>query len=157
MELRSYLLERLDHGQRSLEDALEGVTDVQARAGADPQWKRYRFGVGLDGSIAGILHHVAAWKHAIADGLEGGGFPDVTALYPHDSGFEGLRYWLSSGHARIQRSLERMRPETLDRRLVLEGESLTVAQLLSIVIEHDHYHAGQINLLRQQQGHLLEN
>ena len=34
-----------------------------------------------------------------------------------------------------------------------EGETAPLARLLSYLIEHDFYHAGQIQLLRQLQGY----
>lgn len=155
MDLGNYLERQLGRGHRELAQSLEGVTAEEAGLGKRPSWRRYRFGTGLDGSIAGIVWHVAAWKHVIADGLEGGGFPDAEAVLPHGSGWSGLQEWLAAGHARLSRIFAENVPTEgwLERQVLLEGEILTIADLFTIVIEHDHYHAGQINLLRQQMGH----
>lgn len=152
LSLHAYLHDRLGHAHRELARSLEGVTEAEARWGADPNWRREQFGVGLDGSIAGIVWHVAAWKHVIADGLEGGGFPDAEAVLPHDYGWPGMLEWLRSGHARMARLLEEnaAREGWLDTTVTLEGGQLSILDLFGIVIEHDHYHAGQVNLLRQQ-------
>ncbi len=150
--LHTYVSDRLGHAHRELGRSLEGVTEAEAWWGVDANWRRERFGVGLDGSIAGIVWHVAAWKHVIADGLEGGGFPDAEAVLPHDFGWSGMLEWLRSGHARMARLLEENseREGWLETLVTLEGERLSVLEVLGIVIEHDHYHAGQVNLLRQQ-------
>jgi uncharacterized damage-inducible protein DinB len=155
--LHQHLERRIAASYRQLRRSLEGLTEQEARHGASRRWRRYRFGTGLDGSIAGIVWHVAAWKHVLADGLDSGVFPDVEAVLPHEAGWAGLVAWLEGGHVRLLRALEEARPEELDRTLSLEGESLAVHELIAVVIEHDQYHAGQANLLRQQMGHELSD
>lgn len=151
--LKDYLHHRLTRGYRRLVRSLEGIPEDEARRGGNPSWRRYRFGTGLDGSIAGIVYHLAAWKHVAADGLEGGTFPDAEAVLPHGFGWTGLLDWLESGNARLLRALEELKPEDLDRTIVWEGHSMPVHELYSHMIEHDQYHTGQVYLLRQQMGH----
>src|SRR4051794_20917353 len=100
--LHAYLRNRLEHAYRELERSLDGVDAVEACWGADPRWSRYRHGAGLDGSIQGIVRHVAAWKHVVADGLDSrsDAFPDAEAVLPHEEGWAGLRAWLGSGQLR---------------------------------------------------------
>lgn len=43
-------------------------------------------------------------------------------------------------------------PPWLATRVVLAGEEMTVADLLAHLLEHDQYHAGQVNLLRLRYG-----
>ena len=155
LSLKEYLRLQLGHGYRAFTETLRDLTEEQARAGASPDWKRYRYGVGLDGSIAGIVWHVAVWKHVAADGIEGGAFPDAEALLPHGFGWSGQLEWLASGHARVLRALDELPSAEMERRVTLEDETLPLFALFGILIEHDHYHAGQVNLLRQQQGHAL--
>jgi uncharacterized damage-inducible protein DinB len=151
--LYDYLKGRMAHAYRQLSRSLEGLSEEDARRGADPEWRRYRFGFGLDGSIAGIAWHVAAWKHVAADGLEGGTFPDVEAVLPHGFGWPGVLEWVESGQARLVRVVEERPPEELERLVTLEGQTMPVYELLAHMIEHDHYHTGQIYMLRQQMGH----
>jgi uncharacterized damage-inducible protein DinB len=152
MTIHAFLKHRLDHAYRELERSLAGVDDVEARWGADPHWRRFRHGAGLDGSIQGIVRHVAAWKHVVSDGLDSGtdAFPDAEAVLPHEEGWAGLRAWLGSGQMRLLRDLGEIAPDGLERTVTLEGESLPLHALFALMLEHDHYHAGQINLLRQQ-------
>ncbi len=154
--LKDYLRSQIAHGYRAFCGTLEGVTEEQARAGGSETWRRYRFGVGLDGSIAGIVWHVAVWKHVVADGIDGGSFPDAEAVLPHGWGWSGQLEWLASGHARLLRVLDELPEVQLERTVVLEGEHLSLLAVFNIIVEHDHYHAGQVNLIRQQQGHTLD-
>jgi uncharacterized damage-inducible protein DinB len=155
--LHEYLKSRLLDAYRELSRSLAGLSEADARAGASVEWRRYRYGIGLDGSIAGMVWHVAAWKHVLADGIEGGVFPDVEAVLPHDFGWSGLLHWLESGHARLARALEELKAEDLERLLTLEGRPTPLLSLFSIAMDHDRYHAGQVNLLRQQMGHVFSN
>lgn len=158
-----YLKQRLEHAYGQLEKGLAGLTETDARRCADPKWRRYRFGTGLDGSIWGIVWHVAAWKHTVADGLDTGIFPDAEGVLPHEPvfasepGWPGLQAWLESGHKRLVRILEETSPADLERKLTLEGQTLTELDLFTLMFEHDQYHAGQVLLLRQQAGHVLDD
>jgi uncharacterized damage-inducible protein DinB len=155
--LYEFLRQRLESGYRQLLQAVEGLTEEDARRGADSHWRRYRYGAGLDGSIAGIVWHVAAWKHVMADGLDSrvNAFPDAEAVLPHEPGWSGLRAWLISGQARLLRALDETSAEGIEREVAIEGQRMPVWKLLAHMVEHDHYHAGQINLLRQHMGHVL--
>ena len=109
LSLAEHLRRRQAAAYRQLSKSLAGLTEADALRGKEPSWRRYRFGVGLDGSICGIVRHVAVWKHVTAAGLE--------------------------------------------RAVRWEGQSLALLDVYTHLIEHDQYHAGQVNLLRQQWGH----
>src|SRR5207248_3757938 len=95
--LHSYLCKALARGFRELSRSLKGLSEEDAGRGADPGWRRYRHGAGLDGSIAGIVRHVAGWKHAVAAALESGACPPVESLSPPEPDWPGLLEWLESG------------------------------------------------------------
>lgn len=141
---------------RRLRESLAGLSEEDAAAAARDDWRRYRFGTGLDGSIAGIVRHVATWKHAAAEGLQTGTFPDAETVLPSQLSWNELRTALAEGHRRLSVELERLSDETLDNAVTWEGHPMPLHALLAHMIEHDQYHAGQINLLRQQLGHQLE-
>lgn len=88
--LHAYLLERLHTGFREFDRAAAGLTESQSRIATDPNWRRYRWGIGLNGSIAGIVRHVAAWKEIAAAGVESGRFPADNEVRPEAAGWEGL-------------------------------------------------------------------
>jgi uncharacterized damage-inducible protein DinB len=157
MDLKNYLRLGVTRAYRQLSRSLAGLEPEDARRGADPNWKQYRHGTGLDGSIEGIVRHVAAWKHVAAAGLESGTFPDPESLAPPAyETWTALLERLRDGHHRLTRALDALPPADLDREVTLEGETMPLWAVLTHMLEHDQYHAGQINLLRQQYGHSFE-
>lgn len=153
--LHEHLRRAQARAYRQLARSLDGLSDEDAARGADPGWRTYRFGVGLDGSIRGIVRHVALWKGSAADGLASGAFPSSTEASLPD-GWPDLLCRLEEGHCRLSRALEALAPADLELRVTWEGESMRLADLFAHLAEHDLYHAGQVNLLRQQMGHCLE-
>jgi uncharacterized damage-inducible protein DinB len=141
---------------RRFQESLHGLTEAEAEARAREDWRQYRFSTGLDGSIRGIVRHVATWKHAAAAGLASGTFPAAEGVLPDSLSWAALLEALNEGHARLAAELACHRDEELDRSVTWEGHPMPVHVLLAHMIEHDQYHAGQINLLRQQLGHVLE-
>ena len=150
--LHEYLSRRLPAAYRQLHRALEDVDAAQAAVGADLAWRQYRFGYGLDGSIFGIVRHVAAWKQIAAVGLATGEWPEPEATSAATEDWDELLAALEAGQAALERELERRAPEALAETVSFSGWPMTVAEVFAHLLEHDQYHAGQINLLRQQHG-----
>jgi uncharacterized damage-inducible protein DinB len=155
LSLKSHLQDRARSAYRRLRESLTDLTAADADKDARPDWRRYRFGTGLDGSITGIVRHLAVWKHAAAHGLRSGVFPDAELLLPDALTGDELLAWLDAGHEALAMELARLPEEELANTVAWEGHSMPVHILLAHMIEHDQYHAGQINLLRQQWGHDL--
>jgi uncharacterized damage-inducible protein DinB len=153
LSLRAHLERQMRVAFRHLRRAIEGLSEAQAREGARDDWRRYRWGVGLDGSIAGIVWHVAAWKQIFAQGLETGVFPAEEEVAPPGTNWSTLREWLTEGQARIERAFEPLSETALAETREWEGEMAPVTQFLIYVIDHDIYHTGQIELLRQLRGY----
>jgi uncharacterized damage-inducible protein DinB len=133
--------------------AVEGLSAAQACEGARPDWRRYRWGTGLDGSIAGIVWHAAAWKQIFAQGLETGAFPGEDDVASPGTDWPTLREWLADGQARMESAFERLSDAALAEIGDWEGHREPLARLLTYLIEHDVYHAGQVELLRQLRGY----
>jgi uncharacterized damage-inducible protein DinB len=151
--LREHLARQLRSAYRGLSKAVEGVSEAQAREGAQPDWRRYRWGSGLDGSIAGIVCHVAWWKHLFGQGLETDAFPGESDVAPPGTDWSTLRAWLTDGQTRMERAFERLSDAALAETREWEGHREPLARLLAYLIEHDVYHAGQVELLRQLRGY----
>ena len=151
--LRDHLAHQVRSAYRTLWKAIEGLSEAQAREGATPDWRRYRWGTGLDGSIAGIVCHAALWKQIFAQGLETGAFPGEGDVAPPGADWTMLRAWLADGQARLERAFEPLSDSALAETREWEGHSEPLAQLLTYLIEHDIYHAGQVELLRQLRGY----
>lgn len=98
-------------------------------------------------SILAVLHHLGIGKLIAADRCFGSGslrFEDVT---PPDSLRDLLR-WLIQAHEAIREPLGFLRDPQLDEPRLIAGRSLPVERILERSIEHDLYHAGEINVLR---------
>lgn len=57
--------------------------------------------------------------------------------------------WLGDGHERLRRAIATLADEDLDRsRMTNWGEPRETRWILTVMIQHDVYHAGEINHLR---------
>jgi len=111
---------------------------------------------GAERSIASILEHVGWAKWMYEDyafgsrSLRG----DVPPLVPADGSpsrpRDELLAWLDEGHRRWVASVQALTDDAeLDReRLANWGDHLPTRDLISILIGHDFYHAGEINHAR---------
>jgi len=154
--LHDHLQTRLASAYRRLQESLAGLSPDDAVIGGRDNWRRYRFGVGLNGSIEGIVRHVATWKHAAAEGLLQGNFPEAESVLPSELTWDALLLALAHGQQRLASALDQLSEEELGASVSWEGQAMPRHLLLAHMIEHDQYHTGQINLLRQQFGHDLE-
>jgi uncharacterized damage-inducible protein DinB len=151
--LRDHLARQIRSAYRTLWKAIQGLSEDQAREGAKPDWRQYRWGTGLDGSIAGIVCHAALWKQIFAQGLATGVFPGERDAAPPGTDWSTLRDWLEDGQARVERAFEQLSDAALAETREWEGHSEPLTHLLTYLIEHDVYHAGQVELLRQLRGY----
>jgi hypothetical protein len=61
--------------------------------------------------------------------------------------------WLREGHARLRRSVAVLNDAELDRpRMTNWGERKETRWIVAVLIQHDLYHAGEINHLRALHG-----
>lgn len=115
---------------------------------SDRDWARVPDGGGR--TIGAILGHVGGTKymyenHAFGDATLEYGVPPVAPPL----GREALIAWLREGHRRFTSSLA----ATTDFRLLEERPNpshvrLPLREIVRTVLEHDLYHAGEINHLR---------
>jgi hypothetical protein len=154
--LAAYLKRRAERHFRYLYDQIEGITESEARADRLPGWPGHRWGIGQDGSIAGIVYHVAAWKQLtlplFAPGGQAGTAADFDAtLAPPLDDWPGLRAWLRQVGAAWNAELARLPESAFDETREWEGTTLTMAKIVTEMLEHDLMHASQIEYLRQRQ------
>jgi uncharacterized damage-inducible protein DinB len=154
--LHEHLKDRTGACYRQVIRSLEGLSEADARRGGDPHWRRYRYGTGLDGSVAGIVVHVAVWKHVAAGGVAAGEFAEAAEVRA-PAGWQDLLGWLEAGQRRLTHALENLDPAHFDDMVLWAGISLPLHRVFTHMLEHDQYHAGQIYLLRQQAGHTLSD
>ena len=152
--ISDFLKHRGDKAYRSLLNEIEGVDAEQALAGKRSHWTSHRWGVGQNGSIAGIVYHVAAWKSMTLEmfdtelkTLETVAFDGASAPAPDD--WEGIVAWLKTVGDQWNEALQNLTGAEFDTEKIWEGSSLTVAEFVTEIYEHDVQHASQIEYLRQ--------
>lgn len=99
-------------------------------------------------SIRHLLEHLGMAKMVATNRCFGDGrlqFADVT---PPERWRKVLR-WLTKAHEGLREPLGFLQDEQLDELRPIFAQSLSIEQLIEANIEHDYYHAGEINRLRE--------
>ena len=106
-------------------------------------------------SIADIVEHVGECKfmyenHAFGDGSLTWDDPFVAGSAACST-LTAARAWLQEAHARLRRSIASLDDaELLHPRMTNWGEAKETRWIISVMIQHDLYHAGEINHIRSQ-------
>jgi uncharacterized damage-inducible protein DinB len=111
-------------------------------------------------NIRELVDHAGVAKYLYGDHLFGAAtltYMDALKTSPsaHDSGdIDGVKRWLRRGHERFKEGLAALTDDDLLKpRKAHWGAPGETRWLISVVIQHDVYHAGEINHLRaQRQG-----
>jgi predicted metal-dependent hydrolase/uncharacterized damage-inducible protein DinB len=98
--------------------------------------------------IRSLLVHLGVGKAVTANRCFGDGqlgFQEVRA----PETWRLLRRWLTEEHEAIREPLGFLRDAALDETREMFGRSMALERIIEASIEHDLYHAGEINLLRE--------
>jgi hypothetical protein len=129
---------------------VESVTPEEWRITPET-WSAEEFGTQPELSICDIVVHVGAAKYMYANrafGDETMQWGDV--LLPPSFEMPAVLDWLEGGYRQLRDGLAALRgdEELQAKRFAPWGLQLKRAQLVSIMISHDLYHAGEINRQR---------
>ncbi len=153
LHLAGLLQERSARKYRAFLKEIEAVHAEQALRFARPDWPDHRWGFGQNGSIAGIVYHVAAWKQLALPALRGDAprtrqeFDPAHAPAPTD--WAGLVVWYRQIGAEWIAQTAPLTDQDFEKSLPWEGHTITLAELVMEIIDHDIQHASQIEYLRQ--------
>jgi hypothetical protein len=153
--LPEFLRKRSEQKFRAFLKEIEDLTPEQALRFAEPNWPDHRWGIGQNGSIAGIVYHVAAWKQMTLPLLSPTGRALSrqefdTGAAPAANDWPGLIAWYRQAGEAWNRQMALLPDEEFDAKRQWEGATLTVAALIVEIMEHDIQHASQIEYLRQR-------
>jgi uncharacterized damage-inducible protein DinB len=153
--LAAFLTRRAERSFRYLLLQLKEVTPEMALRDAHPDWPDHRWGIGQDGSIAGIVYHLAAWKRMTLPMLHPEGKPLTRDEFDFESApasddWAGILAWLKQIGTAWQAELARLPDVALDETREWEGETMPLAKIVVEMMEHDVYHTGQIEYLKQR-------
>jgi uncharacterized damage-inducible protein DinB len=139
------------HGP-SVSDNLRDITAQQAAARPVPAAH----------SIWELVLHLTGWQREVRRRLLGGepGYPPdgdwPEVPEPTDGAWEAARRALAESTAAIRETVASMSPEDLERTVGRAsrplGTGVTLAAMLSGLLQHNAYHSGQIALLRKAVG-----
>lgn len=133
-----------------LKEALADLGEEEAAAFNVPNWPKHADWSGEDGSISGIVFHLAAWKQAYVEGLETGAWGDEKAVQPGVDSWTGRLQWLEAQHERLLIALRELERNGAASVLVSDRPYTLEAIFHDSMGHHDVYHAAQINYLRQR-------
>jgi hypothetical protein len=152
--LSALLIERLVDKLNAFLAETNAVSPAEALRFARPDWPSHRWGIGQNGSIAGIVYHVAAWKQMTLPLLQAGKAISLqdfdAAAYPSTEDWPGLIDWYTRVGLEWIEAAAALSAEDYDRTLSWEGKPITVTKLVQEIIDHDIQHASQIEYLRQR-------
>ncbi len=155
LRLGGFLQNRANHALRYLLREVESVTDVEAFRYSDINWQAHKYGIGQDGSIAGIVYHVVAWKMLSLPlfGSEGqlrtvDDFHAEEAPDKHD--WAGIQVWLAEVGAQWNEALSQLSEAELEALRPWGKHEIPVWEFVTELIEHDIQHASQIEYIRQR-------
>jgi hypothetical protein len=151
--LPTFIKRRAERSFRYLLEQIEGVTEAEALQGRRSDWPDHRWGIGQDGSIAGIVYHVAAWKQMTLPLFQPGGralerpeFDPSQAPSPND--WPGIVTWLKKVGTEWNTGLAELSEANFEEPRAWEGTTLPLGRFCIELYEHDVQHAAQIEYLR---------
>jgi hypothetical protein len=155
--LPAFLKRRAERSLRYLLEQMEGLSQEEALRDRRANWPGQRWGIGQDGSIAGIVYHVAAWKQMTLPQLTPGGKAltqeeFASEMTPNREDWPGVVAWLRQIGAAWNAELARLPEPMFEEMRDWEGMTLTLGKIITEIIEHDIQHAAQIEYLRQRQA-----
>ena len=131
---------------------VKDLTDEEAVRDARPDWPRHEYWVGQDGSIAGIVYHVAAWRQVYIELLKGRNL-EPADVSPTESGWEGTKRWLAESAEEWLRLTESIPKTEVEIPISVPGVSagLTPLKMMWTMLEHEIEHSAQIAYLIEKQ------
>ena len=153
--LTEYLKYRSTKQYRAFCTLLNQVPEAAALLYATESWPGHRWGVGQNGSIAGIVYHVAAWKALTLPVFQPGGEPLPAealdaASAPDLRDWEGIKAWYFTIGEEWDSTIQQLPEDALDEVHLWEGHPTPLYSFVSELMEHDLQHASQIEYLLQR-------
>lgn len=153
--LLEFLKAESQKAYQNFKKQIVGLSEEQAFRYAHPHWPNHPWGIGQNGSIAGIVYHVAAWKECLLPALSSrqGFSPAQVAdkLPPLYSSWSTISTWYERVGQEWCSQLSAVQEPELDSLCAFpEEEAIPLYKLIKEIMLHDVQHASQIEYLRQR-------
>ncbi len=143
--------------QQAFDGAEDGSSEHQAllpnlQAVSPEDWAAKP--AGIERSIRDIVLHVGGCKYMYADHMFGSGRLEWTSPiadpWPHsEPHMREVIEWMEAGHRKLMRHVRELdTAEMTVLRSAPWGEPRETRWLLSVLLQHDLYHAGEVNHIR---------
>ncbi|MDQ4077977.1 MAG: DUF309 domain-containing protein [Chloroflexota bacterium] len=136
------LLRRFDRAWQDsplgVEPNMEGLSEEEAKWVPAPGVR----------SIRDLIVHLGTAKELTANRCFGDGKLDPSDVAPPER-WRKLNQWLVDAHEAVREPLGFLRDEELESLRAMFGREMPIEQIVEAGIEHDFYHAGEINRLRE--------
>ncbi len=150
-----FLRRRSERSFRLLLSEIAGLTERDVFQFRTDNWPDHRWGVGQDGSISGIVYHVAAWKQLTLPIFEPGGRPLTRAEFdaaaaPRRDNWPAIESWLRLVGEEWNARLNDLPDDEFDSTRNWEGVMLPLSSFAVEMLEHDIQHTSQIAYIKQR-------
>ena len=149
--MREFLIEQSRSRFTATLKLVEGLSELQAREDAKQDWPTHEYHVGQDGSIAGIVHHLAAWRQVYVELLRGRNL-EPTDVSPLEPGWGGLKRWLAESAEEWLALVESIPESKVEVPINVPEVSagLTPLKMMWTMLEHEIEHSAQITYLLER-------
>ncbi len=154
--LADYRKQRAMHAMKEFLKQMTRTTFRQANLFAQQNWPAHGWGIGQNGSIAGIVVHVTAWKEFTLPVLQGNTqMPPTHSIMqwptPNTANWKQTRQWAAKTADEWQQAVEQLQDSDWQREVLWENDyKITLGNLVDEILEHDIQHAAQIEYLLQR-------
>ncbi len=133
----------------------DSVLEIDARRYASSNWPLQRFGIGQDGSISGIVYHVASWKVLTLPMFSQNGTMMEMSVFdalpkPPVEEYGAVRRWLAEAGENWDRALAALPAASLTEVRYWGSAEIPLTGYIEEMTRHDIQHAAQIEYLKQR-------
>jgi hypothetical protein len=153
--LSVYLKRRAEHSFHYFLREIRDVSPEDALRYRSDAWPGQRYGIGQNGSIAGIVYHTAAWKQMTLPLLQLGGVATAVEQFDTDAApalddWQGIAAWYKQVGMAWNADLAQLPEEAFARECLWGRHTIPLTTYITEILEHDIQHAAQIEYLKQR-------
>ena len=150
-----FLRRRTERSLRHFLELIKKIRPENALRDFQPNWKDHQWGIGQDGSIAGIVIHVAGWMLLTKSLFEAHGTALVRSDFedqnvPQKEDWSAVLTWTEQIFQEWTMALQNTPDSEFAGKRDWEGEDITLQSYIVEMYEHAVYHQGQIEYLLQK-------
>lgn len=149
-----FLQKRSMKAADKLNAEIRDISQAEAFRFSCADWPDHKWGAGQNGSIAGIVIHLASWKQRLLPLALGS-----TAVTNYDvsvekdlnqSDWQSIQKWFGKISSEWNQALINLSESEMDSIKYWEGGETLLSKIVINIIDHDIQHSSQIEYLKQR-------